>query len=76
MLDEQVQVDWRYMGQIYDTQLKKTIKVYCFVIVLGYFRVVYVDFFANVKTQNFLIGHNNAFKYFFLVRKIKYSAFM
>jgi len=61
---EQAQVDWGYMGQIYDTQLKKTIKVYCFVIVLGYSRVVYVDFFANMKTQNFLIGHNNAFKYF------------
>jgi len=68
---EQAQVDWGYMGQIYDTQLKKTIKVYCFVIVLGYSRVVYVDFFANMKTQNFLIGHNNAFKYFGGYTKVK-----
>jgi transposase len=61
---EQAQVDWGYMGQIYDNQLKKNIKVYCFVIVLGYSRTVYIDFFSDMKIQNFLIGHNNAFKYF------------
>jgi len=61
---EQAQVDWGYMGQIYDNQLKKYIKIYCFVIVLGYSRTVYIDFFSDMKTQNFLIGHNNAFKYF------------
>jgi transposase len=61
---EQAQVDWGYMGELYDHNLKRQVKIYCFVIVLGYSRTVYVDFFTDMKTRNFLIGHNNAFKYF------------
>lgn len=61
---EQAQVDWGYLGTIYDNELKKEVKVYCLVIVLGFSRATYVDFFTDMKIQNFLIGHNNAFKYF------------
>lgn len=61
---EQAQVDWGYIGKIYDRKLKKEVKVYCFVIVLGYSRTLYVEFFTDMKIHNFLKGHNNAFKYF------------
>lgn len=61
---EQSQVDWGYCGEIYDKNLEKIIKVNCFVIVLGYSRTMYVEFFTNQQMNNFLKGHNNAFKYF------------
>lgn len=61
---EQGQVDWGYFGEIYDNELKKVVKLYCFVIVLGYSRTKYIEFFTNQNTTSFLKGHNNAFKYF------------
>jgi transposase len=61
---EQAQVDWGYMGKIYDYELQKEIKVYCFLMILGYSRTLYVEFFTDMKFNNFLRGHNNSFKYF------------
>ena len=61
---EQSQVDWGYCGEIYDRELERTVKVNCFVIVLGYSRTMYVEFFTNQQMNSFLTGHNNAFKYF------------
>ncbi len=61
---EQAQVDWGYFGEIYDQEQKRRIKLYCFFMILGYSRTLYVEFFERAHIMNFLIGHNNAFKYF------------
>ena len=61
---EQAQVDWGSCGSIYDVEQRQVIKLYCFVIVLGFSRVKYVAFFTRQDTQSFLEGHNRAFKYF------------
>ncbi len=61
---EQAQVDWGYFGEIYDQEQKRRIKLYCFFMILGYSRTLYVEFFEQARITNFLMGHNNAFKYF------------
>lgn len=61
---EQAQVDWGYFGEIYDQEQKRRIKLYCFFMILGYSRTLYIEFFERAHIENFLIGHNNAFKYF------------
>lgn len=61
---EQAQVDWGYCGKIFDVEERKWIKLNCFVIVLGYSRMKYIEFFENQKLESFLQGHNNAFIYF------------
>lgn len=61
---EQAQVDWGYCGEIYDKEQEKTVKVNCFVMVLGYSRMMYVEFFTDQQMSSFLKGHNNAFEYF------------
>lgn len=61
---EQAQVDWGYFGDIYDQEQKRRIKLYCFFMILGYSRTLYIEFFERAHITNFLIGHNNAFKYF------------
>ena len=64
MPGEQAQVDWGYYGLMYDRVLRKTIKVYFFLMTLGYSRATYVEFFKDQTIDSFLKGHNNAFKYF------------
>jgi len=61
---EQAQVDWGICEGIYDEEQKKNINVNCFIMVLGFSRAMYIDFFENQKTESFLEGHNNAFEYF------------
>lgn len=61
---EQAQVDWGSCGEIYDEEQKKIIKLNCFIMVLGFSRTMYIDFFEDQKTTSFLSGHNNAFEYF------------
>jgi len=61
---QQGQVDWGHFGEIYDIELRKTVKVYCFFMILGYSRMKYIEYFTNQDTTSFLKGHNNAFKYF------------
>jgi transposase len=61
---EQAQADWGYFGEIYDQEQKRRIKLYCFFMILGYSRALYIEFFEKAHITNFLIGHNNAFKYF------------
>ena len=60
----QSQVDWGHFGTIYDKEQKKVISIYCFLIILGYSRVLYIEFFEKQDTKSFLQGHNNSFKYF------------
>jgi transposase len=61
---QQGQVDWGYFGKLYDEELGEEVKVYGFVMILGYSRTKYVEFFTRQDTISFLKGHNNAFKYY------------
>lgn len=60
----QSQVDWGHFGTIYDKEKKRIISIYCFLIILGYSRTLYIEFFEKQDTISFLKGHNNSFKYF------------
>jgi len=61
---EQAQVDWGYLGEIYDQDKRSFIKLYCFFMILGYSRMLYAEVFETMKFENFLKGHNDAFLYF------------
>lgn len=61
---EQAQVDWAYLGEFYDQDKKKIIRLCCFLMVLGYSRMKFIHFFESDDSHNFLTGHNLAFKYF------------
>ncbi len=61
---EQSQVDWGYFGEFYDQEQKKLISLHCFFMILGYSRMLYIEFFQRANLTNFLKGHNHAFKYF------------
>lgn len=56
---EQAQVDWGSFGKI---ELKDTQhKLYCFVYVLGYSRMMYIEFTVRQNIETFLQCHINAF---------------
>jgi transposase len=61
---EQAQVDWGYFGSIFDKDERREIKLYCFVMVLGFSRMKYIEFCTDMKVETFLKAHNNAFLYF------------
>ena len=61
---QQAQVDWGYFGTLYDQMKKKMVKLYCFFMILGYSRALYIEFFPKADLYHFLKGHNNAFRYF------------
>jgi len=64
MPGQQGQVDWGYLGTIYDIERRSWIKLNCFLLLLGYSRKLYAEVFELANLSNFLIAHNNAFKYF------------
>jgi len=64
MPGEQSQVDWGCFGSFYDEVKKRWMKLYCFLIQLGYSRTLYIEFFDDMKLNNFLQGHLNGFDYF------------
>ena len=61
---EQAQVDWGSFGEFHDNEQKKVIKLYCFFMILGFSRTLFIQFFERQDTKHFLLGHNMAFKYF------------
>lgn len=62
MPGEQSQVDWSYFGYIEEYGIKK--RVYCFSMVLGYSRMIYIEFTTSQDVFNFIRCHQNAFLYF------------
>ncbi len=56
---EQAQVDWGYLGEIYDREQRRLVKLYCFFMILGHSRMLYAEAFENMRFENFLKGHNN-----------------
>jgi len=55
---EEAQADWAYAGRIASQ------RVYCFLMVLSFSGMLYVEFFPSQCFENFLSGHVHAFHYF------------
>src|SRR5262252_3695645 len=57
---EQGQVDWAYFGSVMVGRAKRQLS--CFVITLSWSRALYLEFFFDQTTENFLRGHVRAFQ--------------
>lgn len=62
MPGEQSQVDWSPFGVIEDYGIKK--RLYCFSMVLGFSRALYIEFTTSQDIFTFINCHQNAFLYF------------
>ena len=62
MPGEQSQVDWSLFGTIEQYGVRK--RLYCFSMVLGFSRVLYIEFTTSQDIFTFLDCHQNAFCYF------------
>ena len=58
----QSQVDWSEFGKIEIDS--KTIKLYCFNMILGYSRMRYIEFTLSIDVYTLIQCHLNAFRYF------------
>ncbi len=54
------QVDWGEFEDVFNDG----VKVHCFVMVLAYSRMIYIEFTRSEKFEEFLRCHENAFRYF------------
>lgn len=59
---EQAQVDWGHFGYVTIGQAKRPLMA--FVMVLSFSRKIYLHFYLNQRTENFLRGHEHAFQAF------------
>ena len=57
---EQAQVDWAYFGSVRVGRAKRQLS--CFVMTLSWSRALYLEFFFDQTTENFLRGHVRAFQ--------------
>ena len=57
---EQAQADWAHFGHVMVGRAKRALS--CFVATLSYSRALYLEFFFDQTTENFLRGHVNAFQ--------------
>jgi transposase len=57
---EQAQVDWAHFGHVMVGRARRALS--CFVITLSYSRALYLEFFFDQTTENFLRGHVHAFQ--------------
>jgi len=57
---EEAQVDWAYFGSVMVGRAKRQLS--CFVITLSWSRALYLEFFFDQTTENFLRGHVRAFQ--------------
>jgi transposase len=64
MPGQQAQMDWGYFEehQVYENGQAK--KIYCFLMVLGYSRMRYIEFVTEMSTNTMIRCHANAFRYF------------
>ena len=60
---DQAQVDWGYCGQ-FNNQLGQLIRVYVFVMVLSFSRMMYVRFTSSMKLSALIDCHLSAFQFF------------
>lgn len=59
-LGECAQVDWGEFGDVFHDG----IKIHCFVMVLCYSRMTYIEFTRSERFEDFIRCHENAFNYF------------
>ena len=57
---EQAQVDWAHFGHVTVGRARRALS--CFLITLSYSRALYLEFFFDQTTENFLRGHVHAFE--------------
>jgi transposase len=57
---EQAQVDWAHFGHVQIGRARRALS--CFVMTLSYSRALYLEFFYDQTTENFLRGHVRAFQ--------------
>lgn len=57
---EQAQVDWAHFGHVLVGRARRALS--CFVMTLSYSRALYLEFFFDQTTENFLRGHVHAFE--------------
>jgi transposase len=70
---EQAQVDWAEIGYYLDENGKKR-KVYAFVMVLSFSRMLFVEFVTDISTETLIVCHQKAFEHFGgYTRKILYD---
>ena len=65
---EEAQADWTYAGRI------SSQRIYCFVMVLSFSGLLYLQFFPSQTSEHFMTGHLRAFHFFQGVpKKIRYD---
>ncbi|MCD6214195.1 MAG: IS21 family transposase [Candidatus Desulfofervidus sp.] len=69
---EEAQVDWAYAGTVPNGESSQ--RMYCFLMVLSFSSMLYLEFFPSQTMENFTTGHVNAFHFFEGVpKKIRYD---
>ena len=64
MPGQQGQVDWGFFEDHTVMEEGKAKKLYCFLMVLGYSRMRYIEFVTDMSTSTLIRCHQNAFRYF------------
>jgi len=60
----QGQVDWAFFEDFKVLEEGQWKKLYCFLMVLGYSRMRYIEFVTDMSTSTLIRCHQNAFRYF------------
>lgn len=60
----QGQVDWAFFEDYTVQEGNERKKLYCFLMVLGYSRMRYIEFVTDMSTNTLIRCHQNAFRYF------------
>ena len=60
----QGQMDWAHFEDRTVEEDGKTKKLYCFLLILGYSRMRYIEFVTDMSTNTMIRCHANAFRYF------------
>jgi Transposase and inactivated derivatives len=59
----QAQVDWAFFEDFRVRENKEEKKLYCFLMILGYSRMRYIEFVTDMSTDTLIRCHVNAFRY-------------
>jgi transposase len=60
----QAQMDWGFFEDHHVIEDGKPKKLYCFLMILGYSRMRYIEFVTDMSTNTLIRCHQNAFRYF------------
>ena len=61
---QQGQVDWAFFEDFHVRENGEEKKLYCFLMILGYSRMRYIEFVTDMSTDTLIRCHVNAFRYF------------